>query len=158
MIAFSGSWGSGSEWDFVLAGVEPDLPVTSVFGVFLENGKVGLTKNERGWELPGGHVNKGESHYDALVRELHEEVGVVIATAKLYGYIDIRNTTVRLNDDTGEPYPDHAALLFYTVNGTWTGMHDPKEAVDCGLFDLDSPEANNRLKQFVDAALGKYTR
>jgi ADP-ribose pyrophosphatase YjhB (NUDIX family) len=157
MIVFSGVWGKNDEWDFHLTSELPNLPVTSVFGVYVENSKIALTKNERGWELPGGHVNTGEEFHTALAREMKEEVGVLVDTATLFGHIDIRNQSSTLHDETGELYPHNAAILFYTVTGTCTGEHDPKEALGSGLFDLSSPEAKgNRLRQFVDAALGKY--
>ena len=41
-----------------------------------------MVKNRsRGWELPGGRLNKGESPEEAALRELFEETGV-LGTAK----------------------------------------------------------------------------
>lgn len=158
-IAFSGVWGQSSEWDFILSDTLPDLPVTSVFGVYIEDGKVALAKNERGWELPGGHVNPDEELASALAREMKEEAGVLVESSTLFGYLDIRNLGAAVHDETGELYPSRAAILFYTVTGTCAGGHDPNEALASGLFTLDSPEVQeNRIKQFVDDALGKYTK
>lgn len=40
------------------------------------------------WSLPGGVVELGESHREALVREIFEEVGIKIAVKGLVGVFD----------------------------------------------------------------------
>ena len=34
------------------------------------------------WEFPGGKIESGESAFDALVREWHEEMGVIVTEAR----------------------------------------------------------------------------
>jgi len=42
------------------------------------NSMVLLLKNEKGWDLPGGHLKQGESPVDGLRREIFEETGLNI--------------------------------------------------------------------------------
>ncbi|RJK94823.1 NUDIX domain-containing protein [Vallicoccus soli] len=56
-----------------------------VVGLLVEDGRVLLALRSRArrahpgrWALPGGHVEPGEAPGAALVRELHEELGITV--------------------------------------------------------------------------------
>lgn len=44
-----------------------------------------IKKDWRGYTLPGGHVESGESIVDAVIREMKEETGLTIHNPKLCG-------------------------------------------------------------------------
>jgi 8-oxo-dGTP pyrophosphatase MutT (NUDIX family) len=43
--------------------------ITAVFSIGFIRGKVLSTLNERGWDIPGGHVHPDEDLIQALLRE-----------------------------------------------------------------------------------------
>jgi 8-oxo-dGTP pyrophosphatase MutT (NUDIX family) len=56
----------------------------SIKGVLLVEGQVVLVKNPRNeWELPGGRIDLGESHAQALSREFNEELAVNVSVSEL---------------------------------------------------------------------------
>lgn len=61
------------------------------------------------WDLPGGHIESGESELRALTREMHEELGVQIVTGSL-------SHLCRLNADREE-----SVLLSAWLVGEWQG-------------------------------------
>jgi 8-oxo-dGTP diphosphatase len=69
------------------------------------NGEFLLTSRPAGkpyagyWEFPGGKVEQGESTYDALCRELREEIGIEVQSATPWKVevIDYPHALVRLH-------------------------------------------------------------
>ncbi len=80
------------------------------------------------WEFPGGKVGPGESEADALRRELHEELGITVGTAR---------TFMRLR----HAYPDRSVELSLWIIEHYAGTPQ----------GLDG----QRLKWVVPAALGR---
>jgi 8-oxo-dGTP diphosphatase len=62
------------------------------------------------WDLPGGHIEPGESELDALTRELHEELGVQIEPESVAHLC-------RLSEGRGE----RSLLLSAWLVGDWQG-------------------------------------
>ena len=85
----------------------PDRPVVDVaVGVLIRaDGDFLLTSRPAGkvydgyWEFPGGKLEAGETVEQALRRELHEEIGILIDAAHLWKVelVDYPHALVRLN-------------------------------------------------------------
>src|SRR5690606_8651952 len=48
------------------------------------------------WGLPGGHVDPGESHHQAAVRELNEEAGIEVDTANARKVAELTKDTAMI--------------------------------------------------------------
>ncbi len=92
-----------------------DMIVTSVHAIpFIDNNHVMLVQHEtRGWEIPGGHIEEGESPRDALVRELVEEAAIQ-GTPELMGSVQVNNG-IDPSFVAGK-YPTIGHQLFYRLN------------------------------------------
>jgi 8-oxo-dGTP diphosphatase len=117
-----------------------DLPVTTVKVYAIEDGQLLLTKVGRGWDLPGGHIEKGETPEDALVREIQEEAGGKIGTIKLIGYLKITNVK---ENDLNRRYPKVSCTLVYAGSG-----------LDLGDGPLEFEATERKLVPFDE--LGSY--
>ncbi|MEO8125076.1 MAG: NUDIX domain-containing protein [Burkholderiales bacterium] len=87
-------------------GIEARRPVDVAVGVLIDaEGRFLLTSRPEGkvyagyWEFPGGKLEAGETVEQALRRELHEELGIMIADAEPWQVevVDYPHALVRLH-------------------------------------------------------------
>ena len=86
-----------------------------VVGALIREGRVLLVHPNRlaypgVWDLPGGHIERGESELDALTREMHEELGVALVTGSV-------SHLCRVNAGRG----GESVLLSAWLVGDWQG-------------------------------------
>ncbi|WP_312098304.1 NUDIX domain-containing protein [Niallia sp.] len=73
----------------------PKHIVSAATIVINEQGEILLIKGpKRGWEMPGGQVEEGESLKDAAVREAKEESGIDIEIVKFCGIFQNVNRSI----------------------------------------------------------------
>lgn len=143
-LVHRGEWTSGSSWEIHVVDYVPDESlVTAVLGfAYDSDGKIILTRNHRGWDLPGGHVEPGETIIEALHREMHEEAGIHITAQKQFACMLVRNVGGKINKTTNEPYPDIAYIPYYFVEFTGEPVAEciAEECFESRAFDFWDPE------------------
>ena len=95
------------------------------------------------WEVPGGKLEPQEKPYDALLREVREEVGLEVHEANLLG--EVRHT-----------YPEKSVCLhvFQVVSyqgdaGCHDGQLDLRWVLRDELKGFEFPEANAAVMELV---------
>ncbi len=132
------------------------LPILLVAAAALvdSDGRVLVAQREAGkhlagfWEFPGGKVEAGEAPESALVRELHEELG-----------IDTAESCLAPCGFASHDYDDFHLLLLLFACRKWKGRPEGRQgqAVKWAhvpeLFALDMPPADRPLLGLLQALL-----
>lgn len=90
----------------------------------------------RGWEFPGGYVNRGESIKAAAIREVKEESGIDIVINKTLGVEHDMNRSVSVFVFEGK-----------RISGT---LSTSNENEDVGFFNYEEAMNIIKLKSFKD--------
>ena len=91
--------------------------------ILLKKKKILITKRPTGkpfphyWEFPGGKLERGESFYDAIIRELEEELGIKVKSKDL-SIIDNVSHSYELNS---------IVIMAVFCMRKWTGIVKAKE-------------------------------
>lgn len=105
-----------SEVNFNASKSLPPTELISACFVFpLYKGDVILSKPKRGWGLPGGHREVGESAEECVRREASEEASIELGELELVGYWEIKK---KFHSSFNKKYPDLAYQLLYIADVT----------------------------------------
>ncbi len=125
--------------------------------LFDESGRILLAQRPEGkamaglWEFPGGKIEAGETPEAALVRELDEELAIVV-----------NETFLRPLTFASYSYPDFHLLMPLFECRTWSGTMRPREGQALAWVapeDLDgypAPEADVPLFRFLAGDTGAH--
>lgn len=109
-------WDDNTPWKFIVSKEKPDPNLcTAAFCVTSHNGALLLIQNKnRGWEIPGGHIDDGEEIERALIREVMEETGAVIENPQMFGYkMVLPASPIPHRDKKGSFYPFPSSFVPY---------------------------------------------
>ncbi len=109
------------------------------------NGKILLIRSpRRGWEFPGGQVEKGENLIEALQREIQEESGVTASIGSLVGvYSNIKSPTKLIFGFLGDYVSGELTTSAESVETEWVARHSV-------LQHISHPVIYDRIKDMLD--------
>lgn len=100
------------------------LLVNSVYLIGFKSGMILAGRNERGWDVPGGHLEKLEKPYGALVREAMEEVGTHVRSAEPFAILSSSKSP-------------RVMLFFFTNDFELTNFTPKEDAFERDLLKID---------------------
>lgn len=111
--------------------------VTSALALAFQGDRILMTNlNARGWDIPGGHLETGESPEIALCREVMEETGAALSDVRLLGYQHIRLLSP-CPPNYRYPYPDSYQTLFLATVAELPTFTPTDETRERALFTTE---------------------
>ena len=132
----------------------PEHPLIGVAAVLFDDASVWLARRDQEpskgvWSLPGGLVELGETHLQALARELQEELSITISVG---GFVGVFDKIFR--DDQGRVRYHYVVVDYWGLitQGRPTPASDVSEVVRIPLEKLDTFDLDRELIKAVRIA------
>lgn len=88
----------------------------------------------RGWEIPGGQVELGESLREAAIREVKEESGILIEILEFCGIFQSVNRSICNLLFSGRPISGVLTTSSESIEVGWFSLPDALEKIEYGNF------------------------
>jgi len=132
--------------------VYPEAPVVAVAALVLRGDELLLVRRAsepgRGkWSIPGGVVNLGERLREAVVREVHEETGLVVEVLDLLDVVEV----IKRDEEGRVKY--HYVIVDYLarpLSGHVRAASDALEARWVRLDEAPSLDITNTLRRLLE--------
>lgn len=127
-----------NEISLILDDQLPPLPlITSALALAFEGQNILMTNlQQRGWDIPGGHLDPGESPEAAMRREVIEEAGAMLGEVRLLGYQRIRLLGA-VPAGYRYPHPDSYQVLYIGQVVSLLDFQSTSEASERAFFAPD---------------------
>lgn len=140
------------------------MAIEVVAALIRKNGKILVCQRAEGkkrelkWELAGGKIEKGETAFEAIVREIKEELGMSITPISVFGEttyaypdVTIHLTVINASISEGEPQlMEHNAIAFVGVDEIGT--------IDLCPADREILENGLEREECTDCAVGRIRK
>lgn len=134
-----------------------DAPLTTVHGfIFDVEKRLLMVKHKvRGWEIPGGHIDEGESDEKAMHRELYEESQIKVEKLFRLGFLK-KMATGPKPENCEYPYPLSYCSFFAAKVDFQDEFVGDESIVDYSFMSLKEAHKTKWImsyKDYLEAAL-----
>ncbi|MCA9928119.1 MAG: NUDIX domain-containing protein [Anaerolineales bacterium] len=148
-----------NEYHLILDDTLPPVElITAVFGLIFDGNQFLMTNLvERGWDIPGGHTESGESPEQTVRREIFEETHALVRDLHVLGY-DKFMIQAPKPDAYSYPYPVSYQLFYWGRVNRLEPFVATSEAVGRKLFTPEAARQTDWVKRspaLYEAALNQ---